>query len=455
MKLLKNNPKPDKSPAGDDDSVLAFPLKRSPFWQKKHTFLLSFGFLTLLLVGLLALGAWSWYGSLEESILGMGQLVPEGKVRRVMSPTNGIVAQVLVKENQEVKAGDVLVELDPEPAIIEQEGAIEQIGLLQAEVDALQAASMDDARFIQNTTQNAWLSATRQAYEAQKAEALMKIDEARHHYQEAVERLKQAEAVLATGEDILAKYKTLYEEGGLPAKDLQEYEQKVNSERGEVSALKETVKAAKVALSQAEQGPNHLLGVYQSQILRELSDREQRLAQLQSEAAKAVVNMKRQVITAPVDGTVNEQVVRGPGDVVMAGEPVLSLVPSDINLVAEVKVSNRDLSFVHPNQRAVLLMDALPYQTFGRLEGTVEAISPSTQQAGSQANGKNQADIPYYVLTIRPDQMYMSRNGKKYPLKSGMTLTADIITREKNILSFFMEPIHVYFRRALSDPTSR
>jgi len=140
--------------------------------------------------------------------------------------------------------------------------------------------------------------------------------------------------------------------------------------------------------------------------------------------------MKHLVIKAPIDGIVNEQVVKGAGEVVNQGEVLLSLVPKNTKMIAEVKVTNKDLAYIHPGQRTALRIDALPYTKFGRLFGKVIAISPSTQQ---DKEGKI-----FYIIRIKPDKDSMtSEAGVNYPLRAGMTLTADIITREKKYTQLF------------------
>lgn len=441
-------------------------LARPTGWQEKRVLLLSLGFFLVVAVGLVALGIWAWVGNLEESVPGVGQLVPEGKLRRVMSPINGIVVKVHVHENQPVKAGQVLVELDPQAADIEESAFETQLAQLEEEANALWAASASQNAPASGrsfgTIHRAWIDASRQAYQAQSTEAAMTITESKHRYQEAMERAKQAKTVLATSEQLLAKYRALFEEGGLAEKDLQEYEQKVEQQRGELAALNESVQAAKVDMDQAKQRPQQVVGTYQKELFNRLADHERTMSRLRHEVEKSQLTQKHQFIVAPVDGIVNEQSVRGPGDVVAASQVLMSLVPTNAKLLAEVRVSNRDLSYIHLKQRAALRLDAFPYQTFGRLFGVVESISPysQNQQPLAENTGSPKPPAPgeaqYYVLTVRPDKMTMNDGrGRTLPMRPGMTLTADIITREKNILSFFTEPIQSQLDKAWRDPTNQ
>jgi HlyD family type I secretion membrane fusion protein len=176
------------------------------------------------------------------------------------------------------------------------------------------------------------------------------------------------------------------------------------------------------------------------------------VARFRSDAAKANLFEKRFYIKAPIDGIINEQSVHGSGEVVAAGETLFSIVPKNTPMVAEIKVKNQDLAYIYPNQRAALRLDAFPYQRFGRLFGKVESISAST--VSTSANGGEDRQ-PFYVIRIRPEKSIFDLDGKAYAIRSGMTLTADLITHEKSLLSFFTEPMHYHFDKAFRDPTNR
>ncbi len=418
-------------------------------FNEKKSLQISFIFFSVLVVFAVVFGAWLWYGSLEESITGMGQLIPESKVRRVMSPITGVAVKVLVSEDQNVKKDEVLIELDPEISNVETNNYAEQLHYLMDESNALKSASIG-GNFApsKGQSQSAWLQATKQAYEAQSSAAQMQITRAEHLKKQSQERIKQIEQLLQSSEKMLLQYKKLKDEDGLSEKEYIEYEQKVVDLRGQLASSKEELKAREIEHEQAKQALKEVTGSYKKEILTRLLDHEQNVLRLSGELAKQKASKKLLQIKSPVDGIVNEQIVKGEGEVVSPGEVLLSLVPHDTKMLAEVRVTNKDLAYIHIGQRAALRLDALPYNKFGRLDGSVVAISASTQQ-DKEGNA-------FYLIRIKPDKNTLkSDTGQSYPLRSGMTLTADIITREKNILSFFTEPIHYHFDRAFRDPSDR
>jgi len=416
---------------------------KKPFW-------LSFGLIFLLFLGFVGLGVWFWYGQLEESVPGAGQVIPEGKIRRVMSPINGEVVKLFVEENQRVKAGQPLLELDPQLNQIEQSGVKEQLALFKQEANALAQALSNSktGNFLGNSIQGAWVNATRQAFQSQIESSKMQIAKTSYQYRESVERYHQVKISLDAAEKMLRQYQELYKEEGIPEKDLREYEQKVLDLRGQFAALSQEVEARKIEYEQSKQQPIEIIGNYQKELLGKLVDYQKNIAQLHTDMEKTNYTGKHQVIKAPIDGIINEQAIHGIGETVSAGEPLISLVPANSKLIIEARVLNQEMAYIHPGQMVSLRLDALPYQHFGKLHGKVISISPSTQQ---DKDGK-----AFYVVHVKPDKTVLTEfTGKKYPILSGMTVSVDFITRKKNILRFFSDPIEYHLDRAFRDPTTR
>ncbi len=430
--------------------ILAFPApgREEGFAMPSWLMLLSFGFMAMMVLLFGGLLAWSWFGTVEESVPGNGQFLPEGKIRRVMSPVNGLVAEIYVNENQHVRAGQRLMILDPEATNIEQSGFQEQLAQLQQESLALQAAATGSNPGRLSPIQQAWLDSTRRSYQSQAQEVDMQIEASRHAYQQAIAQQNSVQAILDSKKQQLQKLRQLYEQGGLPKKDLSDYEQEVQLKEGERDAYKEVASTRQAEIEQAESRKRTLNDKYRQDLMGRVLDHTNRMSALRTQIAQAQLTMKREIIVAPISGTINEQAVHGKGEIVAGGSAILTIVPDDAELSAEVKVANRDLSYIQVGQKVGLKMEAFPQHHFGRLWGTIDAISPSshTDNEGHQ----------FFTVKITPAQTTMKdEDGKTYPIRPGMTVTADIITRKKRILNFFTESIHERVDNAFREPTTR
>ncbi len=414
----------------------------------KKVFVLTFGVLLILSIGIFSIFLWTWYGKLEESVPGTGQFIPDGQLKRIMSPINGIVSHVYVKENDEVKEDTDLIKLDTEYSTIEENGILEQLNMLKSEADAIRDAYLNKQRKLTNNINDAWLYATHQAFKTQMKIAKMQISKVSYQHKQAKEKLSRSQIVYNSSYRLFSQYKALYEQGGLSEKEYRLSEQDILKQQGEIASLKQDVKAREIELEQAKQRPKEIKGRYQKELLNQLAIREKEISKLENEIEKNNLTTKRLTIKSPIEGIVNQQVVRGPGETVSTGEVLFTLVPANTGIIAEIKVTNRDLTYIHTNQRVMLRMDAFPFQHFEKLYGVVENISPSSIQDPQGLN--------YYIVRVRPDNhQILEDTGELHNIKPGMTVTADFVTRKKSIISFLSDPIQFHMERAFKEPTTR
>ncbi len=417
-------------------------------FEKTRSFYISFSFLLLLFITFTGLLIWGWFGRMDEAVPGVGQIMPDGRLNKITSPYNGIVYRVYVKPDQEVKKGQVLVELDPEMTLIEQRGVSQQLNLLMQESNALRMAYANRRTASDGSVSSAWLRAAQSEYQNDIEAAKMNVTRIKHEYGQVKEDLAKNENLLQKSEEQLNSYKTLYEQGGLSEKDMRNYEQRVIDLRGTVASSSEELKAKEMELLQSKRAVGKISGSYQKDILQKLSDHQKDIAQISAQAQQTQLSYKRQRIVAPVNGYINDLIVRNSGETVAMGDTLMTIVPEGSGLVAEIKVGNKDLSYIKPEQKVILRMDALPYQKFGKMTGMVKSISPSTML--------DENNRPFYMVRVKPDKIFLTdRLGNVHYIKSGMTVMADFVTRDKNILSFITEPISENVEKAFKEPSTR
>ncbi|MBX2860820.1 MAG: HlyD family type I secretion periplasmic adaptor subunit [Vampirovibrio sp.] len=406
----------------------------------------SIMFTILFGVAFFAIAGWMMTGTLEESVPGAGEMVPKGKLRMIRAPLNGTVRQVHVRENEIVKAGDILVELDLAPGEIEESRFSDKLQILKSEITALKSASHGEVG-TGSSTSTAWMAAAQQAYQSRLESAKLQASRTSHEYQEVLEREARTQELLAQDEEQLVKYRKLYEAGGISKVELSEFEQRVMRLRTDATVLVEEVQARRLAKEQAQQQLAEISAGFQERLLQRMVDLQKDVVDLEHSLDQTALAQEKRVVTSPINGIIHQQSVRGDGDEVMSGENLFSVVPLDEGMVAEVKVSNRDLSYIHIDQAAALSLEAFPVQKFGRLMGKVTAISPSSV--------KDDSGQSYYLVYIQPDKQVFENDGGKHLLRPGMTVSADLITRQKSILSFLTEPLGFKLDRAFRDPSNR
>jgi membrane fusion protein len=179
--------------------------------------------------------------------------------------------------------------------------------------------------------------------------------------------------------------------------------------------------------------------------LTQLAEIDRNVAALEQELAEAEAR-REIVIVAPHDGIVTGlQVELGGG--AQPSVPLLSIVPAQATLQAQLFSPSRGIGFLREGQRVLVRYEAFPYQKFGFHEGTIvsvsrSAVSPAemTQQlAGLTAlYGSNE---PIYRITVNLHQQTVTAYGQPMPLQAGMQLEADVLLERRRLVEWMLEPL--------------
>jgi hemolysin D len=179
---------------------------------------------------------------------------------------------------------------------------------------------------------------------------------------------------------------------------------------------------------------------------------------------KAEQRTKLQVLTAPVDGVVQQLAVHTIGGVVTPGQALLAVVPLDSHLEIEAMVSNRDIGFVHAGQAAEVKVDTFSFTRYGLLHGEVLNVSqdaitrdkpnsnsndktPGSETASSEPKGQEMN----YAARVSLERTQMQVEEKLVNLTPGMAVTVEIKTGSRRIISYLMSPLLRYKQESLRE----
>ncbi len=141
----------------------------------------------------------------------------------------------------------------------------------------------------------------------------------------------------------------------------------------------------------------------------------------------------RTTVIAPVDGIVNRLLVNTTGGVVQPGEPLLEIVPIGDELIIEVEINPKDIAYVLPGQEAIIKLTAFDFSKFGSLKGKVINVGVDTIQ-------KEDGSI-WYICQIAVDGNGFTSIGKTIKILPGMVAEADIVSGEKTVLKYLLQPV--------------
>ena len=229
----------------------------------------------------------------------------------------------------------------------------------------------------------------------------------------------------------------------LQAKDqLTDAQDKVSSLQQEIVGQQQAIQQAQQAYESARQAADRLGAERQSEILSQLTQRRETLTDAEGQLAQAKVKAEGQKITAPLSGKIYNLEASLGARTVQPGDEVLSILPTDHQLILEVKVLNRDVGFIKVGQAAKVKVATFPFQEFGVIKGKVLSISP---------NATADKDLgPVFKAKIKLDRSAVQVNGQAVELTPGMAANAEIVTRKRSVLTFLMEPITKRFDEAFS-----
>lgn len=321
--------------------------------------------------------AWLAFAKTDEVVVAPGKLEPVGDVKTVQMPVGGVLDQILVKDGQRVKQGQILLRLDNE-ATVDREGSIRDG--IAAKEQQLRLKQVELNRYLSlNDTQ-----------------------------QQVLRRNRDLEI------QILDRLGSLQKNGATSELQYLQQRNKVREVEGEMEKNAVDRLRQKAILEQSIQ-----------QLQGELSDLRSKLTELS-------VNIRYQDLRSPVDGVVFDLKPKGQGFVAQTSEPVMKIVPFSA-LQAKVEIDSSDIGFVRVGRPAEISIDSFPSTDFGVLQGSLSSI-------GSDALPPDQLKQTYrFPATVRLNsQQFRLRSGQVLPLQVGMSLTANIKLRKVTYLQLLL-----------------
>nr|WP_186363441.1 HlyD family type I secretion periplasmic adaptor subunit [Rhizobium sp. ACO-34A] len=412
-----------------------------------------------IVVLLFGMGGWAATARLSGAVIGQGTVVVDGNTKKIQHREGGIVGKILVRNGSRVNAGDLLIQLDgtitrANLAIVAQQ--IDQLTArrlrLVAERDnASQMAAPPEV--IQRTdetqireyiaAEQTLFSARKETIDGQKAQLHQRIDQIGQETEGLVVRRKAKEEELSWIAQELVGVRNLNDQQLILFNRLAELERmraQLDGERGQLIA--EIARAA-TRITETELQVLQLDQDRRSEVITELRDVDNKLAELSEQRVTAEDQLKRIDILAPQSGFVHELSVHTVGGVITAGETIMQIVPVNDALVVEARIQPADIDQLHAGQKAALRFSSFNQRTTPEIFGEVKTIAAdliSNPQTGES----------WYTVRINILPQELSRL-EALSLVPGMPVEAFIQTGERTALSYLMKPLADQVARAMRE----
>lgn len=351
---------------------------------------------------------WAHFARVEEITKGEAKIISKSREQIIQSLEGGILAEMNVREGENVERGQVLLKIDPTRAQASYREALNKVVGLKATIARLRAEAYNQPlKFDDEQIQKdqSVIQQETMAYQSRKRALDDAVNALQRSYELSMREIRLAEPLAARG--LLSEVELL----------------RMRRQANEIQ-------------SQIVERRNR----YQADANSELNKLELELAQTSENLIGRADVMERTTITAPVKGTVKNIRFNTIGGVIQPGEHILEIIPLEDQLLVEAKIRPSDVAFLHPGLPATVKITAYDYAIYGGLKGHVELISPDTLKDDAKA-AAGRPDDTYYRVMVLTETSSLNAGGRELPIIPGMIASVEIRTGEKTILDYLLKPV--------------
>ncbi len=399
------------------------------------------------------------FARIDSAVVAPGAISIEANRKTVQHLEGGIVSEILVRDGDLVKQGDVILRLDPTRSAASEELYRKQQAIalalesrLQAqmnlreslvyppEVNALaddpmvRSAKLDNQRQF-DSRRSTYLSAT-SVIESQ-------IEQARKDMKQAQSDKQTAEQQLASIAKELPPLRRLLAQGLVPLPRVLTLERQEQQLQGASAKADIDLSRSRERVGEIETKQKQLRQEYSQEAASAIPDVRKTLSDVSQQLILARDTLKRIDIIAPVSGQVQQLRIFTIGGVVKPGDPVVDVVPASAKLVVRARVSPVDIDRLRPGLPVEVRMPQFQRFQSEIMRGEVRSISRDTLL--DEVNRQ-----PYYAMEIEADRASLPTEISE-KLVAGMTTEVIVPTGERTVLQFLFSPMFNRLAAALRE----
>ena len=437
------------SPEAADFAPGLLAIQESPPARLPRAVMYSVSVLFVLLL------AWAIFGKLDIVASAEGRLIPQSYVKIVQPSDAGIVQEILVKEGESVSAGQVLMRMDTQVAhadqkSLESELALRRLQLRRIDAELAGRPLADRANVPEDLYRQveAQYRDRRQSYLDSLSKAEEALKRAERDYESGVEVLSKLREVTPILKQQADAYADMGKDGYAPQVVVRDKQREYLEKSRDLKAQESTVASLAAAVAQARKEVSQATSKYRSDLQNERVDAEGQFRKLEQETVKQAHKVGLLELKAPQAGVVKDLATHTIGTVVSPGTVLLSIVPENEPLVAEVMVKNDDVGFVYLHQTVQVKLAPYPFQKYGLLQGEIIHVGPdssdSQAQSGSAQKDSDKDKQPSalnYRALIALKAQELEAQGARYKLAAGMQVVAEIHQGQRTVMEYLLSPV--------------
>lgn len=396
--------------------------------------------------------AYACFARIDIVVTAQGRVIPSGRSKTVQPLEPGIVQRIAVRDGQRVKAGDVLIELDPTTSEADRERLQRELWEAQADSARIDAMARGGALDGASDLPAAMLSSQQALLAGRLAEqrarlAAIDADQARRQAdRDAIAAgLAQLRQSLPLVKKKLEMREELARTGHIAETGLIESRLELINLEKDIAVQDNRLKEAQAGMLAAQQQRSQAQAEFQARASAERVEAQRKQGNARQDLVKAQQRRDLQVIRAPIDGIVQQLAVSTVGGVVTQAQPLMTIVPENAPLEVEAQVQNRDIGYLRVGQRVINKVETFDFTRFGYIEGEVQWVGTDALQDPRLG--------PVYPVRIK---LHATRtphdaNGVAGIVTPGMSVVADVRTDSRRLIDYFIAPMLRYQQEALRE----
>ena len=398
-------------------------------------------------------GTWAVLAPISSASVADGVIAAHGNRRTVQHKEGGIIETLLVRNGDQVEAGDVLVRLDVTQARAEVTALAHERRSLMA-TEARLEALRDDAKEVHypnaladahaiTAAQNAIFRASRGALFGQIELLEQRIGQSRARITGAGEREDSLVEQIALIDEEIGRIGSLVERGLVARSRMTELQTRRVELDGRLGETLAQITEAETSIDESRMSMLTLREQTAEKTASELDETRRRLSDVEKSLATAKDVLARNEITAPVAGTIVNARYFTKGGVVAPGQPVMDIVPRDERLIVKARIDPLDIDIVREGLPAEITLTAYRMRTTPTLAGEVTGISADiiVSEDGTQSYFEANVEIDTEVLNAHPE----------IDLYPGMPAQVMVQTGERTLAAYLLDPIYANLNLAFRE----
>jgi hemolysin D len=452
--------------------------KHSPFVSKPDQFDFSPGILgvqqrppsplpRMVLRGTLilffALLVWAIFGRLDIVAVAEGKLVPISYLKIVQPSEAGIVREIAITEGQTVVKDQLLIRMDANLSDADSKSLQNALQHKSIELRRIEAELSNQPFKLQKSDSAELFNRIYAAYQSNRRALEDDIAAENATLQKAYSDLSATEEIQHKLEQTLpsyieqeAAYDKLVKKGFAGRLMGQEKQRdRIDAEQN-LRAQEFNSKSLQASISQSQKHINQIKSDYRQKLEAERVAIYAEHQRLEQEWAKQSHKNSLLELKAPQAGIIKDLATHTPGTVVSPGTVLMTLVPNNEALQAEVWLKNEDAGFVHAGQTVKVKLSAYPFQKYGMLDGQVLQVSADATDRSASNNTQNSTDQNQsnantqlaYRTVVQLSKQNLEIEQDQLKLAPGMQVAAEIKLADQTVMQYLLSPVTKAFHEA-------